>query len=57
MKSLWVCYWYVKMPGKMDLEYITFSVQKQFGPLALWSSPPLLRDGPPAFVRLAYCEW
>ena len=36
------------------LEYIMFYVQKHIAPFAVCSGPQLVRDGPPAFVRLAY---
>ena len=44
MKSLWVCYWYVKMPQwrcvEHGLDYITFYVIKYIAPLAVCSGPP-----------------
>ena len=49
MKSLGVCYWYVKMPWcgcvEHGLEYSTFYVQKHMAPLAVCSGPPLVLDG------------
>ena len=63
MKSLWVYFWYVKIPqrGYMEhgLEYITFYVLKKLhkAPVAICSNPPLVRDKPlgaHAFVGLAY---
>ena len=60
MKSLGVCYWYVKMTQcryvEHGLEYITFYVKKQT-PLAVCSGPPLVRHktlGAPTFVIFAY---
>ena len=63
MKSVGVCYWYVKIPQCMyterRLEYITFYVKKKHkAPLAVCSNSPLVRDGPLgvlSFVRFAYC--
>ena len=61
MRSLGVCYWYVKMPqcGCMEygLEYITFYVQKPMASFAACFGALLVRDkllGVPVFVRLAY---
>ena len=61
MKSLGVCYWYVKIPQctylKHGLEYITFYVQNIWH---LWQSvlvAPLVHEKPlgaPTFVRLSY---
>ena len=36
------------------LEYITFYVQKDIAHLAAGSGPPLVRDGPPTYMKLAY---
>ena len=45
MKSLGVCYWYVKIPQceymEHGLEYITFYVQKHMAPLAVCSGSPV----------------
>ena len=63
MKSLAVCYWYVKMPWcgcvERGLEYVMFYVQKYIAHLVACSGPLLVRNGPlgaPAFVKLAYCR-
>ena len=63
MKSLGVCYWYVKMPRCGCVEHglgcIKFYVHKHKTPLAACSGPPLVRGGSlgaSAFVRLACCE-
>ena len=44
MKSLGVCYWYVKMPGcgyvEYGYEYFSFYIQKHVAHLAACSGPP-----------------
>ena len=61
MKSLSVCYLYAKMPRwrcvehGLELEYITFYVQKHLTPLAVCSVSQLVHNvplGAPLFVRL-----
>ena len=58
MKSLGVYYWDVKMLrcGYVEhgLEYLSFYVQKHIAHLAACSGTPLVRNGPPAFLKLAY---
>ena len=63
MKSLGVCYWYVKMSRcgcvEHGLENITVYVQGYITHLAACSGRLLVRDGPlgvPEFVKLAYYE-
>ena len=60
MKSLGVCYWYVRIQQcrykKHGLEHITFYVKKYMAPLAVCSGCLLVHSkllGAPTFVRLS----
>ena len=62
-ESLWVYYWYVKIPQcrymENGIKYNRFYVQKYIAHLCMCYDPPLVHDKPPGaliFVKLVYSK-